>query len=43
MNIEIKIEEILDALLLLTSKNEYLDEIEKAHDLYMKGLPEGTI
>jgi hypothetical protein len=28
---------------LLTSKNEYLDEIEKAHDLYMKGLPEGTI
>jgi len=43
MNIEIKIEEILDELLLLTSKKEYLDEIEKAHDLYMKGLPEGTI
>lgn len=43
MNIELKIEEILDELLLLTSKKEYLDEIEKAHDLYMKGLPEGTI
>lgn len=43
MNIELKIEEILDELLLLTSKKEYLEEIEKAHDLYMKGLPEGTI
>jgi hypothetical protein len=43
MNIEIKIEEILDELLLLTSKGEYSDEIEKAYELYMKGLPEGTI
>lgn len=43
MDIEIKIEEILDSLLLLTSKGEYSEEIEKAYELYMEGLPEGTI
>lgn len=43
MDIEIKIEEMLDELLLLTSKEEYSEEIKNAYDLYMKGLPEGTI
>jgi len=43
MDIEIKIKEILDELLLLTSKEEYSEEIKNAYDLYMKGLPEGTI
>lgn len=43
MNIEVKIENLLDELLLLTSKEEYSEEIEKAYESYMKGLPEGTI
>ena len=43
MNLENTIEVIIDDLLLLTSKGEYSDEIEKAYELYMQGLPEGTI
>lgn len=43
MDIEIKIEEILDELLLLTSDKEYSNEIKKAYHLYMKGMPDGTI
>src|SRR6056297_1563118 len=43
MTIEIKIEEILDELLLFTSEGEYSDEVKKAYELYMKGLPDGTI
>jgi len=43
MGVEIKIEKILDELLLLTSEEKYSDEIKKAHNIYMKGMPEGTI
>lgn len=38
-----KFNDLTEELLILTTENQYIDEIKHAHDVFMQGLPEDTV